>query len=328
MELEYVSHLRGEKHRQWHALLRETGLTPGAAPEITALLWEGETLAATASRQGNVLKYIAVSPKFQGMDLTARVLTALRQEAFDRGIEHLFLYTKPHNEAMFTPLFFYPVAQTADVLLMENIRGGVERFLQSLEVPRRQGIVGAAVMHCDPFTLGHRCLIETAARECDWLYVLVLSEDRGRFLAEDRLQLVREGTEDLPNVTVLPSGPYLISSATFPDYFLKDRDRCQEVHCQLDVQIFTRYYAPHLGITRRYVGSEPLSALTAQYNEVLKRFLPPWGIQVREIPRLERNGVPVSASAVREALDRGGKEQIGDLVPGTTLEYLQKRGLI
>lgn len=328
MELEYVFRLESQRYQAWCALLDRTGLTPGSPPEITVLLWEEENLAATASRQGNILKYIAVAPEYQGMDLTARVLTALRQEAFDRGITHLFLYTKPQNEAMFTPLFFYPVTRTENVLLMENVCGGVEKFLESRNAPRRQGTVGAAVMHCDPFTLGHRYLIETAAKECDWLYVLVLSEDQGMFSAEDRLQMVREGTADLPNVTVLPSGPYLISSATFPDYFLKDRDRCEEAHCLLDIQIFCQYYVPYLGITQRYVGSEPLSVLTAQYNEALKTHLPPCGIEVREIPRLESDEQPISAGKVRAMLGTGQEEALHRLIPETTFSYLQKKHMI
>ena len=328
MELEYIFDLQGEKYRKWCALLTDAGLTPGTIPEVTAMLWEGEKLAATASRQGNVLKYIAVASEYQGMDLTSRVLTALRQDAFDKGIEHLFLYTKPHNEAMFAPLFFYPVVQTEDVLLMENVCGGVEKFLESWSVSHRQGTIGCAVMHCDPFTLGHRYLIETAAKECEWLYVLVLSEEQGMFPAGDRLRLVRSGTADISNVTVLPSGPYLISSATFPDYFLKDRDRQEEVHCQLDIQFFIKYYAPYLGITRRYVGSEPLSVLTAQYNEALKECLPPQGIEVREISRLEQDGIPVSASNVRVLLGAGEKERVRQLVPEATMRYLEQHKLI
>lgn len=328
MELEYIFDLQGDKYQKWYALLTDAGLTPGTNPEVTALLWDGEKLVATASREGNVLKYIAVASEYQGMDLTARILTALRQDAFNKGIDHLFLYTKPHNEAMFAPLFFYPVVQTEDVLLMENVCDGVEKFLESWNVSRRQGTIGCAVMHCDPFTLGHRYLIETAAKECDWLYVLVLSEEKGRFTAGDRLQLVRNGTADISNVTVLPSGPYLISSATFPNYFLKDRDRQEEAHCKLDIQFFARYYAPYLGVTRRYVGSEPISALTAKYNIILKEHLPQQGIDVREIPRLEQNGIPVSASAVRTYLDAGQKEQVRQLVPKTTMIFLEQHRLI
>ena len=154
--------------------------------------------------------------------------------------------------------------------------------------------------------------------------VFVLSEDKGHFPASVRMELVRRGTADLPNVTVLPTGPYLISSATFPTYFLKDRDRADEVHCMLDIEIFAKYFAPHFSIIRRFVGTEPLSALTARYNEVLKTELLRRGIPVEEIKRLEKNGVPVSASAVRAALERQDREQVRTLVPTTTFNYLFK----
>ena len=327
MEQEYVLTLRGGKRRQWEDLIRAVDLTPGPEPDVTVLVWDGDRLAATGSRQGNILKYIAVDRDYQGQDLTASVLTALRQDAFSRGMEHLFLYTKPKNGPMFTPLFFYPVAQTDDILLMENVRDGVQSYLDTLPAGHT-GTVGAAVMNCNPFTLGHRYLIETAARECDWLYVLVLAEEQGLFPAADRLELVRRGTADLKNVIVCSAGPYLISSATFPDYFLRDRDHCEEAHCLLDVDIFVRHYAPRLGITRRYVGSEPLSPLTARYNEALLRHLPPHGIEVHVLPRRETAGTPISASAVRALLGTHQPDRLRSLVPDTTFRYLEARQLI
>jgi len=220
-------------------------------------------------------------------------------------------------------LFFYAVAQTADVLLMENRRNGVVRFLDTLP-PAENGVVGAVVMNCNPFTKGHRYLIETAARECDRLLVFVLSEDRSEFSAKDRMEMVKRGTADLPNVTVLPTGPYLISSATFPTYFLKDREAATEVQCLLDIEVFTKYFAPRFGITRRYVGTEPLSPMTNRYNEALKQQLPQKGIVLREIPRLEAGGAPVSASRVRSLLKNGQSQALTDLLPLTTLDYLKE----
>ena len=183
-------------------------------------------------------------------------------------------------------------------------------------------------MNCDPFTLGHQYLVETAAKECDRLYVFVLSEDKGHFSAADRLEMVRRGTAHLPNVTVLPSGPYLISSATFPTYFLKNRDQAEQIHCQLDVEIFARHFAPAFSVTTRYVGTEPLSQLTHQYNEVLKAQLPRQGIAVAEIPRLSIAGTPVSASAVRAALAAGDRQAVQKLVPHTTFTYLKDKQFI
>ena len=322
MDIELLTALRGQKRNTWKALLSQTGLEPEAPAEQTVLLWDGETLAATGSRQGNLLKYLAVDPRYQGEGLLASVLTQLRQEAFRQGHRHLFLYTKPENEMLFHSLFFYPIAKTEQVLLMEDKKDGIRSFLDGLPTAQPHGITGAAVMNCDPFTLGHQYLIETAAKECDRLFVFVLSEDGSRFSPSDRLEMVKRGTVHLPNVTVLPTGPYLISAATFPTYFLKDREQADIVQCQLDIEIFTRYFAPRLNIQRRYVGTEPLSPTTARYNAALKEALPFHGITLRELPRLEQRGSPVSASAVRKLLDDRDWEALKHLVPETTYSYL------
>jgi len=323
MDTEILSTLRGRKLQAFQLLLQKTGLTPEDNPEQTVLLWDSDQLVATGSRQGNILKYLAVDPAHQGEGLLATLLTVLRQEAFQQGHRHLFLYTKPENEQLFLPLMFYPVAATDKVLLMEDKPDGIQAFLNTLQVLPCTGTVGAAVMNCDPFTLGHRHLIETAAKECDRLYVFVLSEDKGHFSSADRLAMVKAGTEDLPNVTVLPTGPYLISAATFPTYFLKDRDGAQQVQCLLDIAIFCKHFAPHFGIQRRYVGTEPLSPLTDRYNQALKIHLPESGIGVKEIPRFEKNGSAVSASAVRRALTANDWAAVKALVPKTTFDYLQ-----
>ena len=140
--------------------------------------------------------------------------------------------------------------------------------------------------------------------------------------------MVKLGTADLSNVTVLPTGPYLISNSTFPTYFLKDRDQAGKIQCLLDIEIFCRYFAPKFGITRRYVGTEPLSPMTNLYNEALGQHLPGRGIDLHQIPRLERNGAPISASAVRKALSEGDLTALGSLLPHSTLTYLQQNNLM
>lgn len=327
MEIEVVSGLQGRKLAVWEEFLKRMGLRADEQLEQTVLVWEDGELIATGSRQENLLKCIAVDPAHRGEDLTATVLTQLRTEAFQKGLRHLFLYTKPKNRFMFSGLFFYPIAQTQNVLLMENRRDGIKQFLQQMPVQHQGTRIGAAVMNCNPFTLGHRYLIETAAKNCDHVYIFVLSEDKSYFKAADRMEMVKLGTADLKNVTVLPTGPYLISSATFPTYFLKDREQAVQVQCQLDIEIFLRHYVPHFGITHRYVGTEPLSPMTEQYNLALKR-LEDNGVALCELPRLEKEQAPVSASAVRALLEQGALEQLERLVPETTYRYLKENILI
>lgn len=328
MDIELTSRPAGKKYDAWAAFLRRAGLTPDEGVEATALIWEDGDLIGAGSRQDNVLKCIAVDPMHQGEGLTATLLTQLRQDAMAAGQRHLFLYTKPRNRTMFSSLFFYPVASTGDVLLMENRKNGAQEYVAGLDAPKTDGVIGAVVMNCNPFTRGHRYLIETAARDCDWLYVFVLSEDKSFFPAADRLALVRAGTADLSNVTVHPTGPYLISSATFPTYFLKDQSQFETIHCQLDIEVFARYFVPKFGITRRYVGSEPLSPVTNQYNEALARHLPEKGVELRLLQRVENGQGPISASAVRALLRTNQPELLKTLVPETTFTYLKEKELL
>ncbi len=328
MYIEKLSSFNEAKLNIWKSFLKKVGLEPDESVSQTVLLWDGDSLVATGSRTGNLLKCIAVDSQRQGEGLTATLITALRQEAFTEGLSHLFLYTKPENKDMFSSLFFYPVAETNNVLLMESRKDGIINFLNSLPEKQTSGTVGAAIMNCNPFTLGHRYLIETAAKECDHLYVFVVSEDKSRFSAEDRLKMVQSGTADISNVTVLTTGPYLISSATFPTYFLKERENATQIKCLLDIEIFIKYYVPKFGITTRYVGSEPLSPMTEQYNIELKKILPAHGIEVKELPRLEISNEPVSASRVRAFIDSGNIQALKALVPDTTYTFLLNKGLI
>ena len=96
----------------------------------------------------------------------------------------------------------------------------------------------------------------------------------------------------------------------------------------MDIEIFLQHLAPRLGITRRYVGSEPLSALTAAYNKALKEKLPPAGIAVREIARIEASGTPISASTVRELIAKRDEAALARFLPPTTLEYLRSKNYI
>ncbi len=333
MEIETGSPLRLWRQKATAAFLAGEGLDYDPVMPFTVNLLEEDQIIATGSLEGNICKCIAVDPSRQGEGLTATVLTELRKEAFRQGVRHLFLYTKPKNRVLFESLSFYPVAETPDTLLMENKKDGAAQFAAELARPASKvEPVGAIVANCNPFTLGHQYLAEQAAAQCGTVHFFVLSEDKSVFPAKDRLELVRQGVAHLPNVLVHPTGDYLISSATFPTYFIKDKDRVPEIRCQLDLEIFCRYFAPALNITRRFIGTEPLSPLTDAYNRQLMNFLPQRGVDVILIPRKEINGAPVSASRVRALLGLGTDLRpepdwtgLSKLVPESTLVYLRER---
>ena len=328
MYIELLSKTNKTKLDIWKSFLKNAALEPDESVEQTALLWDDDTLVATGSRDGNLLKCIAVDKSRQGEGLTAKIITALRKEAFSEGINHLFLYTKPQNKLMFSDLFFYPVAQTDKVLLMEDKKDGINKFMENLPVINPSGKVGCIVMNCNPFTLGHQYLIEEAAKDCDHLYVFVVSEDKSFFSADARFEMVKRGTAHLPDVSVLPTGPYLISSATFPTYFLDGRESATQIQCLLDIEIFVKYFAPKFNIAVRYVGTEPFSPMTNQYNAALKEFLPQHGITLKVIPRLEMSGAAISASHVRDLIDSKDFQAVKSLVPITTYDFLINNHLI
>lgn len=183
--------------------------------------------------------------------------------------------------------------------------------------------IGAIVMNCNPFTLGHRYLIEQALKQCAHLVIFVVEEDLSYFPFEDRLHLVKQGTSDLKNVTVLPSGQFILSSLTFSEYFNKSelQERC--VDASKDVEIFAKEIAPCLHITKRFVGEEPFDTVTKQYNEEMKKILPQYNITVIEIKRKElADSGAISASRVRKCIEEKDFESVRSMVPDTTYQYL------
>ena len=150
----------------------------------------------------------------------------------------------------------------------------------------------------------------------------MVSEDASLFPADVRKRLVIEGVRHLPNVLVHDCGPYMISSATFPSYFLKDSETVIESQARLDVQTFIRI-ADALHISSRYVGEEPTSQVTGIYNQIMAAMLPQAGISCNIIPRKAIDGKPISASTVRMAIKTGDNTMLRDLLPVTTWEWLQ-----
>lgn len=186
---------------------------------------------------------------------------------------------------------------------------------------------GAIVMNCNPFTLGHEYLIRIASQMVDILYVFVVSEDRSAFSFKDRLKLVMDGTQEMQNVRVIPSGKFVLSVETFPEYFSKDENQSADIDTSKDLEIFGSVIAKELNINIRFVGEEPVDKVTQQYNNTMKRILPRYGIKVIEIPRVKRNEHVISASKVRKLWEQGELSKVKEYVPDCTYQYLLHRSM-
>lgn len=182
---------------------------------------------------------------------------------------------------------------------------------------------GAIVMNCNPFTNGHRYLIEQAASTVNFLFVFVVQEDKSFFPFKERYAMVSKGVQHLKNVLVVPSGQYILSSQTFSEYFNKAELQNKVIDCSKDVTVFAEEIAPLCNIKVRFCGEEPYDTVTKQYNESLQTILPQYGIDFVEIQRMEYDGNAVSASWVRKLLETKDWDSIAELVPETTLEFLR-----
>ena len=306
------------------ALLIREGIRRDAHLDYTCGVFDEEdTLCATGSCFANTLRCMAVNGEHQGEGLMNLVVSHLSAVQAARGNTHLFLYTKPQSAAFFNSLGFHEIVRVPDKLVfMENRRTGFTDWLRSqprTDTPRER--TAAVVMNANPFTLGHRYLVERACESADAVHLFVLSENFGPIPAPDRRKLVADGIADLPKVILHDSGPYIISAATFPEYFLRDSDDVSAVHAGLDLTVFG-HIAQALGIGTRYVGEEPFSPITGLYNQVMLRELPAQGVACRVLPRLEINGQAVSASAVRQAVHDGAFDRLRPWVPEATWRYL------
>lgn len=309
---------------------------------------DGDEILAGGGLDGNVIKCVAVSESARSEGLMNILVSRLIVIAREEGRESVKAFTKPENEGIFKSLGFALIASSPNAILMENGRGGLPEYRKYLESLARPGRNGAIVMNANPFTKGHRYLVEQAASQVDNLYVIVVKEDRSRFPYVERKAMIEAGCAGLDNVVVCEGSDYAISAATFPTYFLKKLDDATDTQIALDLDLFVNHIAQPLGVTVRFAGSEPEDALTRRYNELMAEILPGTSVAVVrqdhqpdselvegsavrqarrpidfvEIPRLEQKGKPLSATSLRRALDKGGFKEAMEYIPKSTVPYL------
>lgn len=309
---------------------------------------DGDEILAGGGLDGNVIKCVAVSESARSEGLMNILVSRLIVIAREEGRDSVKAFTKPENEGIFKSLGFGLLASAPKAILMENGRGGLPEYKKYLASLARPGRNGAIVMNANPFTKGHRYLVEQAASQVDNLYVIVVKEDRSRFPYVERKAMIEAGCAGLDNVVVCEGSDYAISAATFPTYFLKKLDDATDTQIALDLDLFVNHIAQPLGVTVRFAGSEPEDALTRRYNELMAEILPGTSVAVVrqdhqpdpelvkgsalrqarrpidfvEIPRLEQKGKPLSATSLRRALDKGGFKEAMEYIPESTVPYL------
>lgn len=357
MEIQTLNPATPRQRQRIEAFLKRNALRIDDMNYYAAVLDDDGEMIAGGGLKDDVIKCVAVDDAHKGEAIANTLVSRLISHANQEGYGCIKLFTKPKNRQLFESLSFRLLAEAPEAILMETGIGGISNTVEALKKIKEESekykeynkeckedskkckentsylntstpqhltttmqSTGCIVMNCNPFTLGHRYLVESASRMVEHLFVIVVREDRSAFSYQERKAMVTAGTADLKNVTVCDGSEYAISNTTFPTYFLKQLSDATDTQILLDLDLFRRHIAPALGAEVRFVGTEPTDELTRRYNELMMESL--GKDHVVQIPRLENGGVAVSASRVRRAMDSNSLKEAAQLVPPTTLPYI------
>lgn len=335
------------QRRQIEMFLQTNGLRYDDVDYYAAIVDESsDEMIAGGGLKGSVIKCVAVADGHKGEAVANVIVSHLIAKANAEGCQCVKLYTKPDNRQLFESLSFRLIAESPNAILMETGVGGIEKYSEELRVKSEElGVkseelrvkseelkndesvvsnarkpIGVIVMNANPFTLGHRFLVEQSSELVERLYVVVVREDCSMFSYNERKAMVSQGVRDIGNVVVVDGSDYAVSAATFPTYFLKQLSDATDTQIILDLDIYRRRIAPALGATIRFFGSEPTDPLTRRYNELMHQQL--GEEHVHEIQRKQQKGSAISASRVRKAMMEGCIWDAIQLVPPTTIPYI------
>lgn len=335
------------QRRQIEMFLQTNGLRYDDVDYYVAIVDESsDEMIAGGGLKGSVIKCVAVADGHKGEAVANVIVSHLIAKANAEGCQCVKLYTKPDNRQLFESLSFRLIAESPNAILMETGVGGIEKYSEELRVKSEElGVkseelrvkseelkndesvvsnarkpIGVIVMNANPFTLGHRFLVEQSSELVERLYVVVVREDCSMFSYNERKAMVSQGVRDIGNVVVVDGSDYAVSAATFPTYFLKQLSDATDTQIILDLDLYRRRIAPALGATIRFFGSEPTDPLTRRYNELMHQQL--GEEHVHEIQRKQQEGSAISASRVRKAMMEGCLWDAIQLVPPTTIPYI------
>ena len=335
------------QRRQIEMFLQTNGLRYDDVDYYAAIVDESsDEMIAGGGLKGSVIKCVAVADGHKGEAVANVIISHLIAKANAEGCQCVKLYTKPDNRQLFESLSFRLIAESPNAILMETGVGGIEKYSEELRVKSEElrvkseelGVkseelkndesvvlnarkpIGVIVMNANPFTLGHRFLVEQSSELVERLYVVVVREDCSMFSYNERKAMVSQGVRDIGNVVVVDGSDYAVSAATFPTYFLKQLSDATDTQIILDLDLYRRRIAPALGATIRFFGSEPTDPLTRRYNELMHQQL--GEEHVHEIQRKQQEGSAISASRVRKAMMEGCIWDAIQLVPPTTTPYI------
>ena len=289
-----------------------------AYADYTAYIEENGKIIATVSLAKNLICDLAVSPAFQGENLATLMIMHAVEKLRAEKIYGYKVFTKPAYMHQFLTLGFRKLVEGENFVALEGGESNVFTALNQLKTKILMDLggfdddYGAIVINANPFTLGHLYLLEHALTKHNKVLIFVVQEDASEFSFKERFSLTFLATRQYRDrVCVLPSTEYMVSKATFPDYFLRSMEEVSKANAEYDAKLFHEYFIKELHISKRYLGAEEKEYMTL-YNQTLKRVLEG---KLEIVERLNQEGETVSASTVRKWLKEGEKEKAISFIP-------------
>ena len=291
-------------------------------PNLTKTFYienDNNEIIGTISCQDYIIKDLAVDESYQSENLASLLINEILNYFRLNNIYNYQVFTKPIYKTIFISLGFKEIVSTDKVIMLE---GGVSFINDKIKeinktLTNRFGELnescdlGCVVINGNPITNGHMHIIEEASKNHKMVVLFVVEEDKSEFTFEERFSFAYLSTMRLGNVCVIPSSKYIVSSSTFPSYFLKDENEALEQYSKIDALIFKEYFMKQLFIKKRYVGTETILKMV-NYNNILKETLQD---KLVIMERLQENNEVISASKVRSLLKENKIEEALLYVP-------------
>lgn len=280
---------------------------------------ENDEIIASVSVFNNIIKCFAISKEYRSENYGGILISNVINYFYENKIYHYMVYTKKEYLNTFINLGFSEIVATDTVVILESGTPTIKEYLEELKKKIEYKFenkldncdVASLVVNCNPITEGHLGLIEYASKNHQYVIIFLLEEDLSYFSYKERMTLVYLATLHLPNVIVVPSSSYIVSSLTFPNYFLKDETLKNKEWAITDALIFKNYFMKCLNIKYRYVGTES-SKIMIDYNNALKEILED---KLIEVKRFEKDDLVISASLVRKYIEDGDVDKSLELIP-------------
>ncbi len=295
--------------------------------DMSLYLEEDNNIIGTVSSYNYIIKCLAVSKDRNGENLASILVEGIINKLIFKKIYTYQVFTKPNYKEVFTSLGFKELVSTDDVCMLEkginNINDAIcdikKRIINNYGDIGEKSDIASVVINANPITSGHVSLIESASKKHDLVLVFLLEEDKSLFSFKERFSMAYLSLERFDNVLLLPSTKYIISSLTFPSYFLHDERKVDKEQFIIDSLLFKNYFMKNLYIKKRYLGTE-LKEKMINYNNTLKEVL---GDDAVIIERFSQDGNIISASNVRTLLESNNYTEAYTYIPKETLQIFK-----